>query len=98
MPWKAPSDRQSQTKAATNRPGDPFYSSARWRKFRKWFLAQHPLCADIFGFHLEASATVAAAEVDHILDRKANPYLAFDEDNCRALCKKCHSRRTMLDG
>ena len=98
MPWKVATHGQTQRRTAKNRSGDPFYSGAPWRRFRKGFIASHPICADIHGFHKADGATVATTEVDHILDRKTYPHLAYDEDNCRGLCKACHSRRTMMDG
>lgn len=65
--------------------GHGFYSTARWRRFRKWYLAGHPLCVDCSG---------VASEVDHVLPLRQRPDLSLDPENMRALCKSCHSRRT----
>ncbi len=67
-----------------------FYNSAAWRRCRKAFLTENPLCVDC---EKEGHCT-PATQVDHIKARKDHPELAFDFDNLRALCLSCHSRRT----
>lgn len=69
------------------RRADParIYATERWRTFRRWFLARHPLCVDCGGL---------ADTVDHLETVRARPDLAFVEDNCRPRCASCHSRRT----
>ena len=64
-----------------------FYSSTRWLKFRRWYLASHPLCVKCEAKRL----TVLAEHVHHVQTRKSHPELAFDEDNCQALCQPCHN-------
>src|SRR5947199_100548 len=71
-------------------PGRQFYGSTPWRKYRAWFLAVNPLCIECEA----AGRTVPTTEVDHVKKRKDHPELAFNPDNCRALCKGCHSRNT----
>ena len=68
---------------------------SRWRRTRADFLARHPLCADPFGRH--GSRLVAASEVDHIIPHRGDPDLFWDEANLQALCKSCHSRKTMME-
>jgi 5-methylcytosine-specific restriction enzyme A len=62
----------------------------RWRRFRKAFLATHPLCLDC----AERGVTEAADEVHH-MDR-LGPFgpNGYDETNLLPLCKRCHSART----
>lgn len=66
-----------------------FYCSPRWRALRLLFLNTHPTC------------TVCgrpANEVDHVTDRRALELAGadqFDEGNLQALCRECHSRKTM---
>jgi len=36
----------------------------------------------------------AAEQVHHIVKRADDMSLAFDADNCMALCASCHSKRT----
>ena len=61
-----------------------FYLQPRWRSLRKLFLSTHPACP----------CGAIATEPDHIEDRRAveDP---FDQVNLQALCKSCHSRKTM---
>jgi 5-methylcytosine-specific restriction protein A len=71
---------------------DRFRGSARergydtnWGKFRKMFLARHPLCADCGRL---------ASEVHHERKVKDHPELKLVERNCVPLCKPCHTIRT----
>lgn len=64
-----------------------FYSSARWRRFRTWFLRRHPIC-------VECSAP--ATQVDHIIPI-ANGGAKLDESNCQPLCASCHSKKTSAE-
>jgi len=59
-----------------------------WRKFRAWFLAQpkNQVCADC--------RRKPAVEVHHIKKVQEFPELRLDPQNCRGLCKGCHSART----
>jgi len=66
-----------------------FYSSETWRKFRRWFLAGHPLCESCKA----KGKTVMAVHVHHKKTRKQRPDLAFVEDNCEALCQPCHNSK-----
>ena len=66
----------------------------RWRRFREWFLRQKPLCEEC----KEQGRTTAAKEVHHIKPIKGpNDRNRLDPDNCKALCKSCHSRITAKD-
>jgi 5-methylcytosine-specific restriction protein A len=66
-----------------------FLNSARWRKFRAWFLSQpeNVLCAEPGCNHL---ATV----VDHRLTRRERPDLAFEPCNCVGYCQRHHNAKT----
>ena len=74
-----------------------FYDRAAWRKMRIYFLNEHPICADPFGVHATEGEVIAANEVDHVIPRSQRPDLELDEDNLQALCKRCHSRKTLTD-
>ena len=74
-----------------SRPGDPFYSSRRWRGLRLRKLAIAPLCEDC----LKINKTTAATEVHHVAKRQDHPELAYTLANLESLCKACHSRRTV---
>jgi len=62
---------------------------AQWRRVRKRFLRQHPLCAACghLGF------TTPATDVDHILPRALGG--TDEESNLQALCHRHHSAKTM---
>ena len=67
-----------------------------WTALRRAFLAEHPLCADIYRLHGERP--VLAEEVDHIMPfygKKDAKRLEWD--NLQALCKACHSRKTATE-
>jgi len=66
------------------------YDWSWWRKFRKSFLAAHPLCV-----MCEAKGLVVAAKIaDHIEPHRENPNLFFDEKNVQALCRQCHGAKS----
>jgi 5-methylcytosine-specific restriction protein A len=56
-----------------------------WERFRKWYLARHPLCVD---------CGLLANEVHHVRKVKTNPGLKLSESNVMPLCKDCHTKRT----
>lgn len=85
------SRKQSQrTYDQARGPDRQWYGKPSWRRFRRWFLSQYPLCADC----QERGELTEATEVHHVEKRKDNPDEAFNEDNCKSLCKGCHSSRT----
>jgi len=78
----------------TNRRGrNVFYNSAPWSKFRAWYLALHPLCAECErrGFW------IPAVHVDHIEPLAKAPERPLDETNVQGLCKSCHSAKTRAE-
>ena len=64
-----------------------FYSSARWRRFRLWFLRRHPICK---------LCPAPATQVDHI-QPIAEGGAKLDESNCQALCASCHGKKTRAE-
>lgn len=64
------------------------YDSVRWRKARKRFLAENPLCAYCEQQGLEVPATV----VDHKQPHNGDPVLFWEVSNWQPLCAPCHSR------
>lgn len=67
--------------------------NANWRRIRGMYLRRHPWCEDPFGIH--GAELVAATEVDHIIPLRDGGSNRFD--NLQALCKSCHSRKTVRE-
>jgi len=64
-----------------------FYSSKRWARVRRAFLAKNPLCA-----HCLAAGVIKAARiVHHVVERLSDPKLAWAWSNFEALCSPCHT-------
>ena len=74
-----------------------FRSSARWQRFRSWYLNANPLCCDPFGEHKREHRVAAARCVHHIAGLSTAPHLGLDEDNAAALCVKCHGQLEALE-
>lgn len=88
--WCAAHYTPPPPRAPDKRTGPNPYDS-RWQRFRRWFLAKHPVCSDpICGR--------PATDVDHIVPH-AGPSdpLFWDQSNMQALCHSCHSRKTASD-
>jgi 5-methylcytosine-specific restriction protein A len=66
-----------------------FYYSTRWRKFRAWFLSQHPCCE----WCEQAGAVTTATQVDHRRPRvELSEEDAFNPALCRPACASCHAK------
>lgn len=69
-----------------------FYNSWTWRKLRKRFIEQNPLCKHCEDVGLITKATV----VDHKIRINAGGE-ALKEDNLQSLCKNCHNKKSALE-
>ena len=76
--------------ARTPKETDPFYLSVAWRRFRAWYIANHPLCELCLEDNDRAEKAVI---VDHVLELKDGGK-PLDESNVQALCRLCHARKT----
>lgn len=63
---------------------------SKWRKSRKIFLQQHPLCVECLKENIITTATI----VDHIVPHKGDRKLFWDRSNWQPLCKKHHDIKT----
>jgi len=57
------------------------YNTKRWRRYRRMFLSEHPVCEE---------CGHAATDVDHIEDHMGDWDKFWDESNHQALCHSCH--------
>lgn len=73
--------------------GSALYADPAWKRARKQWLRDHPLCADCEGVGL----VTAACEVDHITPHRGDRALFWSRKNWQGLCKRCHSRKTMRE-
>lgn len=63
------------------------YDSVRWRKARRMWLAEHPVCA----MCARQGRTTAANTVDHIRPHDDDYDKFWDMDNWQSLCSTCHN-------
>ncbi|WP_242506587.1 HNH endonuclease [Piscirickettsia salmonis] len=63
----------------------------RWQRERKIFLQDHPLCKQC----LQDDKLIPTTEVDHIKPHDGDHDLMWNQNNWQALCKSCHSRKTV---
>jgi 5-methylcytosine-specific restriction endonuclease McrA len=67
------------------------YKTARWLKFRDWFLAYNVICQRIRdGIQCERIAT----DVHHRRGLREHPEDLIDPEHCVALCKACHHKHS----
>jgi 5-methylcytosine-specific restriction enzyme A len=62
----------------------------RWQKYRKAYLAEHPLCCECWCKGVAKASVI----VDHIRDHRGNVMLFWAPDNHQALCVEHHSAKT----
>ena len=95
---KSSRDAPVATLSELKRQAQPYrawYKLARWVKERAAFLAEHPLCVDVFGFH--DGSVVAANVVDHKVPHKGDWDLFWDQTNWQSMCKPCHDHKTVVE-
>ena len=78
---RAEERRESSTKRGYGRA---------WRKARKAYLNEHPLCVYCSAKGLVVAATV----VDHVIKHRGDQGLFWDRLNWQSLCKDCHDEKT----
>jgi hypothetical protein len=79
-------------RAGYHRANRYFYSSARWRRVRTWYLRRNPICIG----HPRGECFAPATTVDHIKPI-ADGGAALDADNLQSFCASCHGRKTRDD-
>lgn len=64
-----------------------------WQRARELYLAEHPFCE-----HCQAEGKlVPSMELDHIEPHRGDPVVFWRRGNWQALCKTCHSRKTLSE-
>lgn len=71
---------------------DPFYGTATWQKFRRWYRKSHPLCE----ICLADGFRVPGDLVDHKTEIKDGGSL-LDPENAQTLCNRCHGKKTAAE-
>lgn len=89
QPGRVPPSTQVYETAASRLADKRFYASSRWLKLRDQVRSEEPLCRQCKA----QGMTRLTQAVDHILDRKVQPDLAFDRSNLQGLCKQCHNAK-----
>ena len=79
--------RQAEMDRGSARSKDGRGYGWRWQKVRKMKLRRSPMCEDC--------KTEPATEVHHIIAKRDGGRDGFD--NLQALCKPCHSRKTVAE-
>jgi 5-methylcytosine-specific restriction enzyme A len=80
----------AQARTETRLEMNRFYAHPRWRRLRRAFLMENPLCDECS----KAGRTEPAIDVHHIKERSEHPALAYEWTNLQALCKQCHAIKT----
>ena len=63
---------------------EPRYNTTQWRKYRRAYLATHPLCVECGN---------VAEVVDHIEPVRFGGSF-YDSDNHQAMCHRCHNSKS----
>ena len=99
MPTRPPVHQQGQAKQYKRQkdrdrpsPRKMGYTT-RWDKARKQYLKQNPLCVECKKHGRAEPANV----VDHIIPHRGDMKLFWNQDNWRALCARCHNRKTATE-
>ncbi len=72
-----------------NRPYIKLYNSVQWRRMSTQKLKDNPVCEDC--------GNRVSIEVDHIEPHRGDLKLFFNYKNLQALCKSCHSKKTVKE-
>lgn len=75
---------------ARRRTAQRFYSSPEWRRVRDAVRRRDGACLEC--------GTRRDLTVDHIIPRTKAPELAYDPENLRTLCRRCHGRADGIRG
>lgn len=89
LPWIRKRKREYKSGSWSKTDNSKIYNSQRWRRLRKWFFVNNPLCAEC-----ERNGLITAGtDVDHITPIRLGGEV-YDENNLQTLCKSCHARKS----
>lgn len=88
-----PSRKQVSEGSSDRKADKRFYASKRWRTLREAFLSENPLC--VCDECKASGRDELADDVDHIIDRKVRPDLAYEWSNLQAMKHAHHSKKTL---
>ena len=89
MPWVVQRPKEQKIGSRTNNDNSKIYNSTKWRKFRKVYFANNPLCV-----RCEKNGLITPGkDVDHITPIRLGGEI-YDYDNLQTLCKPCHNRKS----
>lgn len=89
--YDRPATIRFRRRSTMKRPWQHLYNH-RWRKARRVFLSEKPLCAMCQDLDIVTPAVV----VDHITPHRGDEELFWDEKNWQGLCLVCHDRHKAI--
>lgn len=89
LPWLIIRPREYKPGSWSKTDNSKIYQSQKWRKLRKWFFVNNPLCAEC----LRNGTVKEGTDVDHITPIRLGGEV-YDENNLQTLCKSCHNRKS----
>jgi len=87
-PWITPHKPAPHARRAT--PNQKFYNSTAWRKLRKYWINENPLCVHCLEKGITKDATGRNGVVDHIKPINEGGG-KLDIENLQTLCNKHHN-------
>lgn len=81
--------KRKRTQTGRKVDNSAFYNSQKWRKMRKMYVAENPVCV----ICEERGFVSAVEEVDHIIPIRQGG-AEYDWNNLQSLCKSCHARKS----
>ena len=93
MPWakKRPKEFRPEFSSGSRTATDnsELYNSTKWRKFRRLYIVDNPLCEEC----KRNGKVTEGKDIDHITPIRFGGE-PFDFDNLQTLCKTCHNKKS----
>lgn len=91
-PLKMPHDKGKtapQAQSGRTKNNSALYQTQRWRRYRKAYLLEHPLCIEC----AKKDEVKGADVLDHIKPIRLGG-LQYDKANIQPLCNSCHNSKS----